>query len=703
MSIRNQFAVTATILALGSTTALVSSTEPQELAPQKQPGIFAQPRIFRSSIELQQQLLAAFAGHKFTAAETIAQKMAALQPDRFASHYNLACAQARNSKAEAALESLRRAIELGFRGQQRLETDKDLASLRILSGWPELLREAGKPEQQPPTRHVTPGNIVDGVAMVEEANTAWDPKLTQLRVFFKSAGAAGAEPTIVAGSDEVATLINEWAEAGTATGLGSVLYDNHDRDHSNMNVKRYPQLARVEYSNAAALEKLSNGLQHHMYFNRTTLGNSSTSLVGGPFWRSQPRFAYTNTRSAEILAFQYFRNHLYVYPEHRDYDPGLNGTAGYGDVYPANTPYVIISQGSSGSDRVFLDAIAATLAAFRPDVFKTLEANGTVYPCVQMIMRRCLKSVHSDAEYLTGIAHPPVFDGSQLDPLAMVKMAHEITVATIPPVAVLSVQKEEAGVVGRDYFDVSARETLFTTPAAIARVCRTMNLSKVITIDASGSQRDPNKMLTWHWKILQGDPGRIQITPQNEQTSIATITVQHHERRPIREGLKMESSRVDIGVFVSDGTHYSPPSIVSFYWPEDETRTYDDAGAIESVQYTDHASGGNYTDPMIITAKNWKDEYLYSKTGDPIGWNRIRNGSTQRFTRDGLLALTFDERMRPLSAQSVNYIAKPRPNIAPLLEQVPGQETFEYEYSSENDVVGQVRKKAKSTEAGETN
>ncbi len=39
---------------------------------------------------------------------------------------------------------------------------------------------------------------------------------------------------------------------------------------------------------------------------------------------------------------------------------------GYGDLYPTNTPYLIISQGSSGSDQPFMRAIPFTLAASAP-------------------------------------------------------------------------------------------------------------------------------------------------------------------------------------------------------------------------------------------------------------------------------------------------------------------------------------------------
>ncbi len=94
--------------------------------------------------------------------------------------------------------------------------------------------------------------------------------------------------------------------------------------------------------------------------------------------------AQTDPGVALLQYLQYVNRHLYVYPVHVDNNPGHNGAdgQGHGDVVPANTPYLILSQGSSGSDIVFLDALVATLAAFRPEVKRELAASGT-------LRRRC--------------------------------------------------------------------------------------------------------------------------------------------------------------------------------------------------------------------------------------------------------------------------------------------------------------------------
>jgi tetratricopeptide (TPR) repeat protein len=62
--------------------------------------------------------------------------------------YNLACALARSGQPDAALDSLERAVELGFRDLEHIEADPDLESLRGAERYQELiasLRTTGAP------------------------------------------------------------------------------------------------------------------------------------------------------------------------------------------------------------------------------------------------------------------------------------------------------------------------------------------------------------------------------------------------------------------------------------------------------------------------------------------------------------------------------------------------------------------------------
>ena len=159
----------------------------------------------------------------------------------------------------------------------------------------------------------------------------------------------------------------------------------------------------------------------------------------------------------KIVYNEFLNNQMYCYPEHNDFDPE------HGDVYPANTPFWVISQGSSGSDQPFMEAISLTLAAFRPDVRQKLIESHWLMHVVQMLLRRSQKSVQTDDDYYSGKAHPVVFQSSELDPLRMVQMAHDLTVETLPAMVRIQVVEEDLGVLGRDYFHPSAAEKLFTS------------------------------------------------------------------------------------------------------------------------------------------------------------------------------------------------------------------------------------------------
>src|SRR6185295_5922020 len=165
----------------------------------------------------------------------------------------------------------------------------------------------------------------------------------------------------------------------------------------------------------------------------------------------------------------------------------------------------IISQGSSGSDRPFMDAIATTLAAFRPDVKKFLAEKGALMPAVQMILRMTNKGLTKPEHYLVGGYHPAVFNAANLDTLRMVKLAHEIERDKVPPVVRIKMIEEDLGVPGRDYAEAGPREKLFDTPSAIARIFRSRQYSKRMLVSAEDSKDLNGKPLKFHWVVIQGD------------------------------------------------------------------------------------------------------------------------------------------------------------------------------------------------------
>lgn len=381
------------------------------------------------------------------------------------------------------------------------------------------------------------------------------------------------EKPAAGGGGEVGRLINQWYEAGEAAGNVGDVYYNRDGGHSLLPLKRFPQVRVVRVPRDEFKEPrywgLCTSLVPHI-----TVGNSSTSS-GAERSGSNARTAYTHPGVLVVLALQYINSNLFVYPEHEDYDLGRYGRGGsrggHGDLFPFNTPYLLISQGSSGSDRAFLSAAFSTLAAFPPETKKKLHEKKLLMPTLQMILRRCQKGVQSDEAYLTGAAHPTVFQGGELDVPAMVKMAHEMTPETTPPLAALRVLEESESRLGVDYFLPGRAERFVASPCFVGRIYRGPRAVYRMVVSAEGSGDVNDRDLTYEWVVLRGREDRIEIRPMNDEKSRVDIRVPYRNGRlPCPDRPAVEHARVDIACFVHNGLHYSPPAIISFFMPPNE-------------------------------------------------------------------------------------------------------------------------------------
>jgi hypothetical protein len=462
-------------------------------------------------------------------------------------------------------------------------------------------------------------------------------------------------------------LLKDLYAAGRAAGNRGDLYDNRDRGHSRLPRRDHPQLAHVTYDAAAQAEELDYGLGDRMIFDAPTIGNSSTALTAGPFWRSQPRLALTGgDGSGPVRLFQnYLTGMIYVYPEHRDHDPER------GDLIPANTPYMLISQGSSGSDRPHLEALAMTLAAFRPETKAFLHANGLMASTVQMVYRRSQTTVLSREAYLSGLAHPSVFDRRVLNPARMVALANAIAPGDVPPMVLLRVEEETEAVEGRDFFGADLSERYFDTPSAIARIWRGSGYSRTMVVSAEAT-RDPNgRPLAFTWTVLRGDPERTRIEVLNPEGTRARITVDWQDPRPVPGLPEITSARVDIGVFANNGVHDSAPAFVSLLLPRHETRVYetgpDGAMRIASI---DHApEDAAYADPALFPRMGWRDDYIYAPDGTPLGWLRTRDGAETDYDAEGRRVLTRGEDGSPGRVEEVAYGLGADRRGVPLVEE----------------------------------
>ena len=404
-------------------------------------------------------------------------------------------------------------------------------------------------------------------------------------------------------------------------GFNHIIYDNRDRGHSRLDPDAYPALTHLKYGPKLKADALDRGLAGRIIFPAVVFGNSSTAITKGNAPRSLPRYAMTHPSWRAVTPLLYQYNHIYVYPEHRDYDDV--------DRFPVNWPYMIISQGSSGSDRRFLNAIALTLAALPTDTFSFLRENGLVAPTVQMILRRNLKTVTSREEYLSGVAHPMAFPGQLVQIDRMVEQASQLRPQDVPPLVRLRVVEENfsnaAGLSGLD-------ERFLDTPAAIGRVWRNLAWERELIVSAEDTDSPLDQLLTYEWRLLRGNSERVSIEPLKHNGRVAKIRVRWHDpwREPIAtdtQGKTRRVSRVDIGVFANNGFNDSAPAIISIDFPSHQRRQYsvqaDGEIRISSIDYDAKGRGASF-DPLIYWSAAWTDTARYDASGQKLlGWKRL--------------------------------------------------------------------------------
>lgn len=527
------------------------------------------------------------------------------------------------------------------------------------AAWPQT------PETPAPRPPVT---AAEGVAVIAAADVVPTPLLGRRLVRLEFPAASTAPVVDPAATDPAAAALRALVAEGRAAGNHGDLYENRDGGHSRLPAAAHSQLTHVRYDASAEAEGLHYGLAGEALFDAPTLGNSSTALTGGPLWRSLPRAALAGGDAAARRLFQNYANgQIHVYPEHRDHDPD------HGDLIPANTPYLVISQGSSGSDQPHLEALALILAAFRPDTKAALRETGLLAPTVQMVYRRGQDAARTREGYLSGAAHPSVFTAEGLNPARMVALANAITPDAIPPVVLLDVLEETVAVEGRDHFGAGLDERLFDTPSAIARVWRSSAPERTMVVSAAGA-RDPNgRPLRFEWRLLRGDPDRVRIEPLDAAGTAARITIGWQVPRPVPGRPDIGSARVDIGVFADNGVHLSAPAFVSVLLPAHEARVYETGpDGAERISRIDYAPPeGVYADPALFPRIDWRDDYAYGPDGTLLGWTRTRADRTEAFTPDGARVLTRDAAGDPAVVEPPRYALARGPDDLPRVTERP--------------------------------
>jgi len=657
---------------------LAWSQSTQDAIDQNPTYLFSMPRLN----EQLQTVSAALSMRRLPSAAQGLLRLTKQYPWHMESHYLLATLHAVQNKTDLAFNSLEKAIQLGFSNQALLYKDKNLAKLREDPRFQQLAEKlitapaAAKPKTTP-RKNAYP--VRDQRALITIENTIWDSRIRLLKSYFKFQERDAVTAPVQSLKDAAATELNNLFKHGLAAGNVGDIYDNRDRAQSTLWSKLYPQLSFTNYSEMAASLNIDYGLNTKIAFSGVTFGNSSAVISSEPFWRSQARLAYTVPGGPQKLFLQYMNNQLYIFPANNDF-------GAEGDLLTTNTPYLILSDGKSGSEKPFLRAVATILAAFKPAEKDFLAKSGKLMAAVQMVFRRGQKPIETADDYLSAAAHPAVFQKENIDLTKMIQLANNLKADDFPSIVQLSVQKESQPEPGIDDFSRNLPEQLFNTPASIARIIRSSSYTKTLDIQAHSAVKKPGKNVTYKWVILQGEKAKINISPKNKSGSKVTITSAWHDKFPINGRNDINSNRVEIAVFADNGANLSAPSFITLLYPENQQRSYDDHGKLLLIDHAAHAE--KYTDPQVFADRDWKDSFSYDSEGQLLGWVRSRKSGDTDFTRHGALILEKDSQGRAIKAEKIGYQYRRETSGHMKVMEKPLGEFLEYQYSTDEDKLG---------------
>ena len=464
--------------------------------------------------------------------EETCRKGVKLLPDDPTWHFNLACSLAYFPKrTEEAFEELETAVDLGFRDRKQIEEDTDLRRLSKLPRFKEILEYAdfmkGRPLMTGPLAAVTAKEVFGKPVLLGEQNLGWDYE----------SGCFIARLELVAGS---------------SGGNVGDLYMNRDGRHSVLNLKDFQGITPVRLSIPERVDatgrtnKVSTADLDfpNMVFPYPVFGNCSRALVStpqrpNPYWRSLPRaMVTTESRLMGRMMKLYLSNQTWVYPSNADTAPvGTNG-----DVFASIAPYWMVTAGRSWSDQPYLRAALEASRSLKAPVKAEIVKRGLLAPTVQTLIRKSLKGVTNEVDYLSAKAHPTALPPKGLDLARLKAAAKALTAESVPPLAAVSVA------MGAPKAKTAHPELTYASAFAWAFVLRADDEVREFFISAKGAEE---------FAFVQTHGAGVDVKIERVKPNVAKVTIG-------RRGLS-PTNRVDITVCGRNaGTGWGAPSYVSF-------------------------------------------------------------------------------------------------------------------------------------------
>ena len=467
---------------------------------------------------LRRQFIAAMRSGDTATMEETCSKGVKLLPDDPTWRFNLACSLAYFPKrTKDALDALEKAIDLGFRDADAIAKDADLKRIANERRFEELVEYAKEMSHRPlllgPLATVDATGVFGTSMTLGEQNLGWDFDFGCFVAHMKMATAS----------------------AGGNTGD---LYMNRDNGHSPLDVASYPGITTVGFDSEGRRRGMDTDVPN-VLFPYPVFGNSSRAFTAGPYWRSLPRMLMTLEawRMQTMLRF-YLSNQTWVFPANADIAPlGTNG-----DVFASIAPYWITTAGRSYSDMPYVRGALKASAAFPAETKRELVRRGLLAPTIQTLIRKSLKDVRSEEDYLGARAHPTAFPANGLDVQRLAAAAAGMTPAQIPPLAPLAVAA------GKTKDTPTLPELTYLTPFAAAFVLRAEDETRSFVISSKGADE---------FSFVQTHGVGVDVKIERPRPNVAKVTIGRNGLSP--------TNRVDITVVArSKGTGWGAPSYVSF-------------------------------------------------------------------------------------------------------------------------------------------
>lgn len=476
------------------------------------------PRLQIRHEAIRDEFVAAMAKGDADAMERASRSGIELMPEDPTWRYNLACSLARKGDREAALDELGKAVSMGYRKPDDIAADADLKTLASDRRFKDLLERAARPgfwlDIAGPLASVPAMGTSGQLIALGAQNMKWNFD----RGYFEA----------------------DMSLEGMDVPFSRMLYHNLDDGHSMLVVTNYPGLSRVMTNQEGDASGIGQNFPQTR-FPYPVFGNCSRSYTRGPLWRSLPRALMTiESRRLRVFHEFYMSNQVWAYPAASDYKFDTNS---FGDVYASVTPYWILTEGHSWTDLPYLDAALDAVKSMTTETREEVVRRGLLAPTLQMLLRKSLKGVRDEADYLSAKAHPTAFPPNGIDRPRLRKLAAALRPDTVPPVANILGIGSQAVLEPSD-----VPEMLYATPCAAALVLRSPDTLRSFAIRAVGGAE-------LAFAAVHGLEGAAKIERIRPDSAVVKL-----------DRLKMTpTNRVDVAIFARNpGTQWGAPSFVSF-------------------------------------------------------------------------------------------------------------------------------------------